>query len=148
MAGAEDDLTDEERAAVIAALREKIEREWQYRMAPGLAAYLLALAKLDHSSALYLKSEAQMNPINAERGKFYYAIRCPHCDKVLPLAERSQSQSWDEGQLIQKQLKALVVCCPICTQETNIAQRTIHVLGIGRDSPFDPGGGTLPGYGV
>lgn len=41
------ELDDAERAMVIAALKEKLDREWQYRMAPRLAPLVSALAKLD-----------------------------------------------------------------------------------------------------
>ena len=44
------DLDDAELAAVIAALKEKLDREWQYRMAPRLAPLVSALAKLDPAS--------------------------------------------------------------------------------------------------
>ena len=41
------DLSDEELGAIIAALRERIDREWRYRMAPRLEPFRTALAKLD-----------------------------------------------------------------------------------------------------
>jgi hypothetical protein len=56
MAGTEDDLTDEERAAVVAALREKIDND-RYPRSPRLAPLRAALAKLDPSSAPRLPPE-------------------------------------------------------------------------------------------
>lgn len=44
------DLADEEHAAVTVALKEKLDREVKYRMAPRMAPYHSALAKLDPSS--------------------------------------------------------------------------------------------------
>ena len=41
------ELSDAELAMVIAALKEKLDREWRYRMAPRLAPLVSALAKLD-----------------------------------------------------------------------------------------------------
>jgi hypothetical protein len=45
-----DDLTDEECAAVIAALREKIAND-KFPRSPRLVAFRMALAKLDQASA-------------------------------------------------------------------------------------------------
>jgi hypothetical protein len=47
---ATDDLTDEEREAVIAALKEKIDRD-RFPHSPRLAPFRAALAKLDPASA-------------------------------------------------------------------------------------------------
>ena len=41
------DLTDDELAAVIAALKERIDREWKFRMSPRLEPFVSALAKLN-----------------------------------------------------------------------------------------------------
>ena len=73
-----------------------------------------------------------MHPIHGERGKFYYAIKCanPQCQELLTLAECPTPISDDEGENIQKRLHSLSVRCPICTQETPIEQRRIHVLGV------------------
>jgi hypothetical protein len=54
------DLTEDELAAVTAAVREKLDREWRYRMAPRLEPFRSALAKLDPSAA------ATMEPITVQ----------------------------------------------------------------------------------
>jgi hypothetical protein len=46
-----DDFSDDEYAAVVTALKEKLDREVKYRMAPRMAPFLSALAKLDPASA-------------------------------------------------------------------------------------------------
>jgi hypothetical protein len=45
------DLTDDELAAVIAALKQRIDREWKFRMSPRLEPFVSALAKLNPASA-------------------------------------------------------------------------------------------------
>jgi len=41
------DLTDEELAAVIAALKDRFDREWRFRMSPRLEPFVSALVKLE-----------------------------------------------------------------------------------------------------
>jgi hypothetical protein len=44
------DLDDAELVAVIAALKDRLDREWRFRMSPRLEPFLSALAKLDPAS--------------------------------------------------------------------------------------------------
>jgi hypothetical protein len=73
-----------------------------------------------------------MNPIHAERGKFYYAIKCQNaqCQEPLPLIEAPIHLSFDEKKNLEKQVAGRVVRCPICTRETPIEQRRLYILGV------------------
>ena len=53
------ELDDAELAMVVAALKEKLDREWQYRMASRLAPLVSALAKLDPASVPSLPRHAR-----------------------------------------------------------------------------------------
>jgi hypothetical protein len=56
------DFTDEELGAIIAALRERIDREWRYRMAARLEPFRTALVKLD-PNAPQIRSVATLPPL-------------------------------------------------------------------------------------
>jgi hypothetical protein len=59
-------LTDEELGAIIAALRERIDREWRYRMSPRLEPFRTALAKLD-PNAPQIRPAATLPPLPSTR---------------------------------------------------------------------------------
>jgi hypothetical protein len=73
-----------------------------------------------------------MDPINWERGKHYFAIRCPtaQCHQTLALIESPAQPSSKENEILWKQIEGRSVCCPICTQETPIERRQIVVLDL------------------
>ena len=73
-----------------------------------------------------------MDPLNWERGKHYYSIRCQNvkCHQTLALAEVPDQLSAEELTDLRKQVEGQAVRCPICTQETPIEQRRVFVLEV------------------
>jgi hypothetical protein len=73
-----------------------------------------------------------MNPINGERGKTYYGVKCQNrqCRRDLLLVEIPVQTAWHKLQVLRKPLHDLRVRCPVCTQETPVLERQLLVLAV------------------
>jgi hypothetical protein len=65
-----------------------------------------------------------MDPIHAERGKFYYAIKCGNreCQKSLALIEIPAQPFPEQANVLKQRIEGSTVRCPFCTQRTQISK--------------------------
>jgi hypothetical protein len=81
-----------------------------------------------HGDADEISANApKMNPLSAQSGHCYYAIRCWNCREYLPLIEAPSGASFEENQAAQERVRGFMVRC-MCANET-LAEGMIFVGG-------------------